>query len=117
MSSCIFCKIIKGEIPSTKVLETEDAVVINDIQPQAPVHWLVVPRHHVASLNDLDEKSRASILPQLYAAADLAATAQGFRGQGYRTVINNQRLAGQTVFHLHMHVLAGSPEPLGHFGE
>jgi histidine triad (HIT) family protein len=117
MSSCIFCKIIKGEIPSAKVLETEDVLVIKDIQPQAPVHWLVVPRHHVASLNDMDEKSRAAILPRLFDAADRAATAQGFKDKGYRTVINNQALAGQTVFHLHMHVLAGSQKPLGHFGE
>ena len=117
MSSCIFCKIIKGEIPAKNVFENDHAVVIQDVQPQAPIHWLVLPRTHVGSLNDLDEKTRAEIMPQLFAAADQAATAQGLRDKGYRTVINNQALAGQTVFHLHMHVLAGSTKPLGHFGE
>jgi histidine triad (HIT) family protein len=117
MSSCIFCKILKGEIPAAKVHETEHAIVIKDIQPQAPMHWLVIPRHHVASLNDLDDRTRVEILPSLYAAADAAANAQGIRDKGYRTVINNQSLAGQTVFHLHMHVLTGSSKALGHFGE
>lgn len=105
---CIFCKIIAGQIPAARLAETEDAIAIADISPQAPVHALVIPKTHVASLNDLTPKDREYILPKLYAVADALAQSKGFRQNGYRTVINNQAQAGQTVFHLHMHVLAGT---------
>ncbi|MGE4231746.1 MAG: HIT family protein [Bacteriovoracia bacterium] len=107
MNDCIFCKIAEGEIPAAKIVETESGFVIPDISPQAPMHLLVVPKLHVPSLNDLTEQERASILPMLYDLADIAAQEKGFKSTGYRTVINNQPDAGQTVFHLHMHVLGG----------
>lgn len=114
MPDCLFCKIIKGTIPAKKLAETDDAIAIADIQPQAPLHALIIPKRHVSSLNDMSDEDRQAILPQLYALADKLVVAKGVREAGYRTVINVNRDAGQTVFHLHMHVLAGSP--LGHFG-
>src|SRR4051812_48943075 len=114
MSDCLFCKIISGSIPAKKLAEDANAIAIADIQPQAPLHALILPRQHVASLNDMTEADRAKLLPQLYALADKLVDEKGLRARGYRTVINNQSDAGQTVYHLHMHVLAGAA--LGHFG-
>jgi histidine triad (HIT) family protein len=114
MKDCLFCKIISGSIPAQKIAESESAIAIADIQPQAPFHALVLPRRHVASLNDMTEQDRKELLPQMYALADSLALEKGYDKSGYRTVINNQADAGQTVFHLHLHVLAGTK--LGHFG-
>jgi histidine triad (HIT) family protein len=111
-SDCIFCKIIAGSIPSKKLAETDAAIAIADINPQAPLHALVMPRKHIATLNDLDAKGRRELLPALYDLADqLAREHKG----GYRTVINCGPQGGQTVFHLHMHVLGGA-QMKGHFG-
>ncbi|MBI3558095.1 MAG: histidine triad nucleotide-binding protein [Deltaproteobacteria bacterium] len=107
-SDCIFCKILDGKIPSTRLAESDLAVAIADITPQAPVHALIIPRKHVASLNDLTAADRREILPALYDLADQLARDKGVRETGYRTLINNGESAGQTVFHLHMHVLAGA---------
>ena len=106
--NCIFCKIISGEIPSKKIFENENFFAFNDVSPQAPQHILIVPKKHFSSLNDLDDSLREKVLPGLYSVADTVAQELNFRIRGYRTVINNQSEAGQTVFHLHMHVLAGS---------
>lgn len=107
MQDCIFCKIIAKEIPSKPVFETQDVLAIADLHPQAPTHILIMPKKHVASLNDLSSSDRSAILPKLYEVADTIAREKGVREKGYRTVINNQRGGGQSVFHLHLHLLAG----------
>ncbi|MBI3542904.1 MAG: histidine triad nucleotide-binding protein [Deltaproteobacteria bacterium] len=108
MSDCLFCKIIDGKIPAKRLAESDAAIAIADITPQAPVHALVLPRKHVASLNDLTDADRRAIMPALYELADRLVAEKGLRETGYRTVINNGADGGQTVFHLHMHVLAGA---------
>jgi histidine triad (HIT) family protein len=103
---CIFCKIIAGEIPAAKIYEDERAVAFRDINPQAPTHALVIPRTHVASLNDASESDEALLGHLLRVAARVAAD-EGHAGEGYRAVINTGARAGQTVFHVHVHVLGG----------
>jgi histidine triad (HIT) family protein len=103
---CIFCKIVAGEIPAKLVYEDERAVAFRDINPQAPTHALVIPRAHVASLNDAGEADEALLGHLLRVAARVAAD-EGHSETGYRTVINNGVGAGQTVFHIHVHVLGG----------
>ena len=115
MSDCIFCKIITGTIPAKKVLETESTLAIEDMTPQAPVHVLILPKRHISTLNDLNKETRASILPELYDFADQVAQKTGIQTRGYRTVINNLPEAGQSVFHLHMHLLGGA-QLKGRFG-
>ena len=106
MASCLFCRIIAGEIPATKVYEDADLVAFNDINPQAPMHVLIVPRKHVATLNDLSAGDDALVGSLLRCAAALARE-HGYHERGYRTVFNTNREAGQTVFHIHLHLLAG----------
>lgn len=106
MSSCLFCRIVAGEIPAQRVFEDEDLIAFKDITPQAPMHVLIVPRRHIATLNDLTPQDDALIGSMARRAAALAAE-QGFDASGFRTVFNCNSAAGQTVFHLHMHVLAG----------
>ena len=108
MADCIFCKILDGKIPSKRLAESDMAIAIADITPQAPLHALILPKKHVASLNDLTAADRREILPALYELADQLARDKGLLESGYRTVINNGESAGQTVFHLHMHVLGGA---------
>lgn len=115
MPDCIFCKIIDGKIPSKKLAESDDAIAIQDITPQASLHALIIPKKHVASLNDLCAEERREILPELYDLADQLVRDNGVRESGYRTVINTGPHAGQTVFHIHMHVL-GSDQLKGGFG-
>jgi histidine triad (HIT) family protein len=102
MDSCIFCKIAAGQIPTPFVYEDDEAVAFRDIQPQAPVHLLVVPRRHVASLNEAQDER---FLGGLLAAARKAAASAGI--DQYRIVVNTGAQAGQSVFHLHLHVLGG----------
>jgi histidine triad (HIT) family protein len=102
--TCLFCRIARKEIPATLVLENEHVVAFRDINPQAPVHILVVPREHVSSLNEA--KDPAMIGRLSLAAAELAKQ-EGIAEAGYRTVINTNRDAGQTVFHIHLHLLGG----------
>src|SRR5919205_1051766 len=104
--NCIFCKIVAGEIPAAKVYEDERAVAFRDINPQAPTHALVIPRAHVASLNEAGEADEALLGHLLVVAARVARKAGHAEG-GYRTVINTGPDAGQTVFHVHVHVLGG----------
>jgi histidine triad (HIT) family protein len=104
--SCLFCKIIAGEIPSSKVYEDELLFAFNDINPQAPMHVLVVPRQHIATLNDLTAANDGLVGSMVRAAARIAKD-RGYDGTGYRTVVNCNAEAGQTVFHVHLHVLGG----------
>ena len=104
-SDCLFCKIVEGQIPADKVHEDDDVIAFRDINPQAPVHLLVVPRRHIASLNDASSEDQALLGRILLAARNLAQK-EGV-GSGYRVVNNCGESAGQSVFHLHFHVLGG----------
>ena len=110
MDNCIFCKIARGEIPSKKVYEDADIFAFHDINPQAPVHFMVIPKRHIAALSEatLDD---AAVLGKMLAISGKLARDQGLP-DGYRTIINTGRIGRQEVMHLHMHVLGG-PEPLG----
>ena len=101
---CLFCRIVRKEIPAKLVLENDHVVAFRDIDPKAPTHVLVVPREHVASLN---EATDAAMLGHLSLAAAEIAKAEGIAEAGYRTVINTNKDAGQTVFHVHLHLLGG----------
>jgi len=105
MSETIFGKIIAGEIPAPKVFEDEHCIVINDIQPQAPVHLLVIPRRPIPRLVDATADDQA-LLGHLLLVARQVAEEQGI-GEGFRLIINNGQGGGQTVFHLHLHVMGG----------
>jgi histidine triad (HIT) family protein len=104
--TCLFCKIVAGEVPAAKVFEDERAVAFRDINPQAPTHALVIPRAHVASLNEASGSDEALLGHLLLVAARVAREA-GHADSGFRTVINTGADAGQTVFHVHVHVLGG----------
>lgn len=104
MTDCLFCRIVRGEIPATVVAETEDALAFRDIDPKAPVHVLVIPKKHVASLSDTDDVELIGRVMNLAAAV---AKQEGIDETGYRTVVNTREAAGQTVHHLHAHVLGG----------
>ena len=106
MEDCLFCQIIDRKIPAQFVHEDESAVAIQDIYPQAPVHLLVIPRLHLASLKEAQADDGA-LLGHLFLVAAQLARERGLEPKGYRTVINNGAWAGQSVFHLHVHVLGG----------
>lgn len=102
--TCLFCKIVRKEIPATIVLENEHVVAFRDIDPKAPTHVLVVPRAHVATLDDATD---ARMLGEMTLAAAAIARAEGIVAGGYRTVANCGAGAGQSVFHVHLHLLGG----------
>jgi histidine triad (HIT) family protein len=104
--SCLFCRITAGEIPVSKVYEDADVLAFNDINPQAPLHVLVIPRRHIATTNDIAESDQA-LVGQLVRRAAAIAADKGYADRGYRTVFNCNAEAGQTVFHIHLHLLAG----------
>ena len=104
--SCLFCRIIAGEIPSSKVYEDDEVFAFNDINPQAPLHVLVVPKRHIATVNDLAPGDEALVGTLVRRAAAIAVE-NGYAERGYRTVFNCNAEAGQTVFHVHLHLLAG----------
>ena len=106
MSTCLFCRIIAGEIPSTKIYEDDQLIAFNDINPQAPMHVLVVPRAHVATLNDLESGHDGLVGAMVRRGAAIAAE-RGYDASGFRTVFNCNADAGQAVFHIHLHVLGG----------
>ena len=106
MTDCLFCKICAGEIPADIVYEDEATLAFRDINPQAPTHVLVIPRRHISTINDLDENDR-SLVGDLFLAAQHVAREAGIADEGYRTVMNCNRAAGQTVFHIHLHVVGG----------
>jgi histidine triad (HIT) family protein len=106
MDDCLFCKIAAGKIPAKLVHQDEDSVAFVDINPQAPTHLLVIPRKHIPTANDLAPADDA-LLGKLYRVAARLAAERGIAVEGWRTVVNTNRGAGQTVFHLHLHVLGG----------
>jgi len=104
--SCLFCKIVAGEIPAKRVHEDEQLCAFEDIDPQAPLHVLIIPKRHISTLNDLYQ-SDDPLVGQLVRRAALIAKERGYDGAGYRTVLNCNSDGGQTVFHIHLHLLAG----------
>ena len=106
MADCLFCKIAAGQIPATLVYQDDRLVAFKDVNPQAPMHVLIIPRRHISSLNDLAEDDDALVGEMIRRAASLAAE-HGYGDRGYRTVFNCNADAGQTVFHVHLHVLGG----------
>jgi len=106
MTDCLFCRIATGEIPSKKVYEDDDVLAFHDITPRAPTHVLVIPRKHVASL-DAASPDDAALLGRVLLAVARIARDLGVASRGYRTVLNTNAAAGQTVFHLHAHLIAG----------
>lgn len=106
MSDCLFCKMVNGEIQPDTIFENDQVLAFRDINPQAPTHILVIPKRHIISLNDLTE-SDAGIVGQMYLAAQQIARQQGIAESGYRTLVNCGDDGGQTVFHLHLHLLGG----------
>jgi histidine triad (HIT) family protein len=104
--NCLFCRIVAGEVPADSVFQDERCIAFRDTNPQAPVHVLVIPRDHMDSLDDAGQKDEA-ILGHLLRVAARVANEQGLSESGYRTVINTGAGAGQSVFHLHVHVLGG----------
>ena len=104
--SCLFCKIVSGEIPAAKVFEDDRLIAFNDINPQAPMHVLVVPKQHIATLNDLSAPDDDLVGAMVRTAAKIARD-RGYDGPGFRTLFNCNAQAGQTVFHIHLHVLGG----------
>lgn len=106
MADCLFCKIIKHEIPASIVYEDDRLVAFNDINPQGPTHVLVVPARHIATLNDLTADDH-QIVGEMVRRAAVIAAERGIAAGGYRTVFNTNRDAGQTVFHIHLHLIGG----------
>ena len=106
MSDCLFCRIVRKEIPASVVYEDDDVLVFNDINPQAPLHALVIPKRHIATLSDLSPQDDA-VVGQMVRRAAAVAGDKGYAARGFRTVFNTNAEAGQTVFHIHLHVLAG----------
>jgi histidine triad (HIT) family protein len=106
MSDCLFCKIAAGQIPAKIIHQDDDTVAFLDINPQAPTHFLVIPRKHVASLSDLTPADDALVGKLCRTAAKLAAE-RGIAAGGFRAVVNTGAGAGQSVFHIHVHVLGG----------
>jgi histidine triad (HIT) family protein len=108
--NCIFCKIARGLIPAKKIYDDDDVMAFHDIRPQAPVHFLLVPKAHIATLYDAQPAHQAALGKMLVLAGRLAREAGAT--DGFRAIVNNGRVGHQEVYHVHMHVLGG-PEPLG----
>ncbi len=108
MSDCIFCQIAEKKIPAQMVLETDEWVAFRDVNPQAPTHILFIPRKHISTVNDLTENDKG-LMGGLLLQAQWMAKKIGISEEGYRLVLNCNRGAGQTVFHIHLHLLAGRP--------
>ncbi len=106
MTDCLFCKIIAGDIPSEKVYEDDDVYAFRDVNPVAPLHVLIIPKKHIATLNDLENDDTQRV-GKLMLVAKHIANQEGYAEEGYRTVINCGEKAGQSVFHIHLHLLAG----------
>ncbi|MGH9313117.1 MAG: histidine triad nucleotide-binding protein [Vicinamibacterales bacterium] len=106
MTDCLFCKIIDGQIPATLIHQDDRLIVFKDVNPQAALHVLIVPRRHIATLNDLQASDDGLVGEMVRRAAAIAA-GHGYDARGYRTVFNCNADAGQTVWHIHLHLLAG----------
>ena len=107
MEDCLFCKIIKGEIPSNKVYEDDEILAFYDINPAAKIHILVIPKKHIESLAHM-EKEDEEIVGKIYGVINKIAQEKGFKQSGYRVIVNCGKDAGQEVMHLHFHILAGA---------
>ncbi len=110
MSDCIFCKIVRGEIPCRKIYEDEHMLAFHDINPWAPVHFMIIPKQHIANLAEVNA-SHEPLLGRMFGKAAELARSVGL-DDGFRTVVNTGRIANQEVYHLHIHILGG-PQPLG----
>ena len=108
MADCLFCKVVAGQVPATLVFQNDHVVAFKDITPRAPTHVLIVPRRHIATLNELSPEDDALVGEMVRSAAAIAKE-QGLSERGYRTVFNCNAEAGQTVFHVHLHLLGGRP--------
>ncbi|VAW52217.1 Bis(5'-nucleosyl)-tetraphosphatase (asymmetrical) [hydrothermal vent metagenome] len=106
MTDCLFCKIRDGEIPGDIVYESDDMLAFRDVNPQAPIHVLIISKKHIPTVNDIEENDEV-IMGKLFRTAKLIAEQEGVSDDGYRLVVNCNEKAGQTVFHIHMHLLAG----------
>ena len=106
MTDCLFCKMVSGELKPDTVYENDKVLAFRDLHPQAPTHVLIIPKQHVATVNDLDAGSAPLVGEMMLAAAEVARS-EGFADSGYRTVLNCNEQGGQTVFHLHLHLLGG----------
>ncbi|NMB33598.1 MAG: histidine triad nucleotide-binding protein [Clostridium sp.] len=106
MAECIFCKIAKGEMPATIYYEDEKIIAIKDVNPVAPVHILVIPKEHIANIKEIN-KSNSQLIADIHMIANKVAKDLGIDEKGYRIITNCGRAAGQTVFHLHFHLLGG----------
>lgn len=107
MEDCIFCKIIRGEIPSDIVYEDEQIIAFKDIQPAAPIHILVIPKKHIPSLVEIEKEDEA-LIGRMYSVINIVAEQQGVKQKGYRVIVNCGEDGGQEVGHLHFHLLAGT---------
>ena len=105
-NDCLFCKIVTGEIPADVIFETDTTIAFRDINPQAPTHVLVIPRRHIATINDLQDGDESTVGDLFTVAARIAAE-EGIAEDGYRVVMNCNEGAGQTVFHIHLHLVGG----------
>jgi histidine triad (HIT) family protein len=105
-SDCLFCRILAGEIPAEVVYESKTALAFRDINPQAPTHVLIIPRRHITTINDLGAEDEG-LVGSLFTAAKAVAAQEGLADDGYRTVMNCGEGAGQSVFHIHLHLLGG----------
>ena len=105
-SDCLFCKIVSGDIPADIVYESDEVIAFRDINPQAPTHVLIIPRQHIATINNLDAGDAATV-GNLFVAAKHIAAEEGIAEAGYRVAMNCNEAAGQTVFHLHLHLVGG----------
>ena len=106
MDDCLFCKIVKGDIPSEKVYEDSEILAFKDINPAAPIHILVIPKKHITSLAHMEKEDEA-IVGKIYGVINNIAKEQGFKENGYRVIVNCGKDGGQEVMHLHFHLLAG----------
>ena len=108
MKDCIFCKIARGEIPASLVYESDQVVAFNDIDPKAPVHVLIIPRHHYPTLIDIADLA-PELAGELFKAVSMIARDTGIAEDGFRLMVNTNDWGGQEVFHMHMHLLGGEP--------
>jgi len=106
MSDCLFCKIVSGEIPCDKIYENDKLIAFRDIDPKAPTHILVIPKKHISSINEL-EISDQNLAGEILLAAKEIARIENIESSGYRTIFNTNNDGGQTVYHIHMHVMGG----------
>ena len=106
MTDCIFCKIVSGDIPGDIVYQDDDVLAFRDLNPQAPTHVLVIPKKHISTTNDIQPED-ASLVGKMFLAAQQVAQQEGIAESGYRSVLNCNEGAGQSVFHIHLHILGG----------